>query len=117
MRSWARDGLQLTVDGRAVAPLELAASARDRRRGLLGRSGLDGALLIWPASSVHTIGMRFPLDVAFCDGSWWVVDVRRLPPGRISRLRLRDRLVVEAEAGSFATWGLAAGSRIGLRPV
>ena len=35
--------------------------------GLLGRDGIEGALLLRPARSVHTLGMRFAIDVAFCD--------------------------------------------------
>ena len=33
--------MQLVVDGRAVAPVELAVTRRTRNRGLLGRDGID----------------------------------------------------------------------------
>lgn len=40
-----------------------------RARGLLGRPRLehDEGLLIHPCRAVHTLGMRYPIDVAFLD--------------------------------------------------
>ena len=106
------DGPRLVVDGRDVAPLEPATSVRARTRGLLGRDGIDGALLLRPASSVHGIGMRFDLDVAFVDRHGVVLRVVRLRRGRATRVVLRSRAVLEAEAGAFARWGLGRGSRV-----
>ncbi|WP_161164592.1 DUF192 domain-containing protein, partial [Streptomyces sp. SID5910] len=91
-------------DGRAVVPLEVAASYRARTRGLLGRDGIDGALLLTPAGSVHTFGMRFPIDVAYLDRRLTVIAVRTMPPGRLGLPRLRARHVLEAEAGAMAGW-------------
>jgi uncharacterized protein len=102
----------LLVDGRRVGPLEVADTARRRSRGLLGRDGIDGALLLRPANQVHTFRMRFAIDVAFCDRDLVVLRVATLVPGRMSRLVLRSRAVLEAEAGSFARWDLAVGSRL-----
>ena len=65
----------LVVDGHPVAPLEIAVDRRARRRGLLGRTGIDGALLLAPASSIHTVAMRFPIDVALCTRDLRVVAV------------------------------------------
>ena len=46
--------------------------------------------MIRKARSVHTIGMRFPIDVAFCDGDLRVVAVRcRMRRYRIGLPRLR----------------------------
>ncbi len=43
----------------------------ERMRGLLGRPRLtdDEALLISPCSSIHTIGMSYPLDIAYLDNT------------------------------------------------
>ena len=38
-----------------------------RRRGLLGRDGFEGALVLAPCRHVHTARMRFAIDVALCD--------------------------------------------------
>ncbi|MFE2302049.1 DUF192 domain-containing protein [Streptomyces sp. NPDC059445] len=96
-------------------PLELAATARARRRGLLGRSGIEGALLLTPASSVHTLGMRFAIDVAYLDRSSRVLAVRTMRPGRLGLPRPRARHVLEAEAGSMERWGVRRGARITVR--
>ncbi|MEU6364511.1 DUF192 domain-containing protein [Streptomyces sp. NPDC046931] len=98
----------------APVPLEVARSARDRRRGLLGREGIEGALLLSPASAVHTLGMRFAIDVAYLDRSLRVVTVRTMPPGRIGLPRPWARHVLEAEAGAMEHWGVRRGSRIAL---
>jgi uncharacterized membrane protein (UPF0127 family) len=93
-------------------PLEVARSARSRRRGLLGRDGIEGALLLSPASSAHTLGMRFAIDVAYLDRELRVVAVRTMPPGRIGLLRLRARHVLEAEAGAMERWGIRRGAQV-----
>lgn len=96
-------------------PLEIADSAGARRRGLLGRDGVSGALLLSPASSVHTVGMRFAADVAYLDRGLRVLAVRTMRPGRIGRPRLRARHVLEAEAGAMARWGVRRGARVEVR--
>lgn len=96
-------------------PLELATTARARRRGLLGRSGIEGALLLAPANSVHTLGMRFTIDVAYLDRSSRVMAVRTMRPGRLGLPRPRARQALEAEAGSMERWGVRRGVRITVR--
>ena len=102
----------LLRDGEVLAALEIASTRGERRRGLLGRDGIEGALLLKPARSVHTIGMRFPIDVAFCDRELAVVAVRCMPRHRMSRPRLRASCVIEASAGAFERWGLRVGDRL-----
>jgi uncharacterized membrane protein (UPF0127 family) len=92
--------------------LEVAEGRRARRRGLLGRDGIDGALLLVPARSVHSVGMRFPLDVAWLDDDLTVLRTCRLPRHRLTRPVLKAHGVLEAEAGSFARWGLKVGDRL-----
>ena len=102
------------MDGRDVAPVELATTARARSKGLLGRTGLTGALWLAPARQVHTFRMRFAIDVAYVDRSGRVLVTRTLPPGRLGPWRWRSRGVLEAEAGAFERWGLDAGSAVEL---
>jgi uncharacterized protein len=102
----------LLRSGEVLASAELATSRRARRRGLLGRDGIDGALLIDPARSVHTVGMRFPIDVAYCRRTGedlLVLDVASMAPWRVGAPRLRAGCVIEAERGAFERWGLARG--------
>ncbi|MEV7418575.1 DUF192 domain-containing protein [Streptomyces sp. NPDC089919] len=108
-RKW-QDGAGTLGAPAGEVPLEVAASYRARTRGLLGRSGIEGALLLTPAGSVHTFRMRFPIDVAYLDGSLRVLAVRTMPPGRLGLPRLRSRHVLEAEAGRLTAWGLRRGT-------
>jgi hypothetical protein len=103
---------RLVVDGRAVCAVEVAGRTGGRMRGLLGRDGLEGALLLPHEPGVHTFGMRFAIDVAFLDRRSVVLEVVRMAPGRFGRPRLRARSVLEAEAGRFEAWGLVRGSRV-----
>ncbi|BCK68882.1 hypothetical protein Srufu_028350 [Streptomyces libani subsp. rufus] len=66
-------------------PVEIAASYRARSRGLLGRDGIEGALLLTPASGVHTFRMRFAIDVAYLSRDFTVLAVRTMRPGRLGR--------------------------------
>jgi uncharacterized membrane protein (UPF0127 family) len=95
--------------------VEIAAAYGTRRRGLLGRDGIDGALMLTPCGSVHTFGMRFAIDVAYLDRRMRVLRVQTLRPGRMPLPRPRARHVLEAEAGAMARWGVRAGVRIQIR--
>ncbi|MGW0464078.1 DUF192 domain-containing protein [Streptomyces sp. NPDC003027] len=111
MGSW-RDGTGTLTVPDGTVPLEIAASYRARRRGLLRRDGIRGALLITPTNSVHTFGMRFTIDVAYLDRSFRVIDVVTMRPGRLGMVRPRGRHVLEAEGGAMAAWGLRRGVRV-----
>jgi uncharacterized membrane protein (UPF0127 family) len=107
---------RLDVDGWPVpAAVELATTRRARRRGLLGRDGLDGVLVLAPCRQVHTIGMRFAIDVAFVGRDGRVRHVVTMRPGRVSRPVWRGRWVVEGPAGAFAGWGVRRGAMLVVR--
>jgi uncharacterized membrane protein (UPF0127 family) len=105
----------LVRDGDVLASAEVAASARARRRGLLGRAGIDGVLVIRPCRNVHTAGMHFPIDVAFCAADGTVLHTSTLAPWRLSRVVRGSAFVVEARAGAFDGWRLQAADRLELR--
>ena len=105
----------LVADGRVLASVEIAEAYRSRAKGLLGRNGIDGALLLRPARSVHSFGMRFPIDVAFCDADLYVLDIVVLRPHRMTLPRWRARAVIEAEAGAFDRWGVHVGDQVEVR--
>jgi uncharacterized protein len=92
-----------------LAAAEVAVSRRQRRRGLTGRGELEGVMVIRPCRQVHTIGMRFAIDVAFCDRYGFVLHTTSLPPRRLSRPVWRSYFAIEAPAGAFARWGLQLG--------
>ncbi|MBS1264490.1 MAG: hypothetical protein MAG471_00313 [Acidimicrobiaceae bacterium] len=98
-----------------MASLELAGSRSERRRGLLGRDGIDGAILLKPARLVHTIGMRFPIDVAHLDSEMRVIHTTTMDRQRIGRHIRGSRSILEAESGSFERWGLKVGDELTVR--
>jgi uncharacterized protein len=80
---------------------EIANRPWKRMRGLLGRSGLEPGqgMLFRPAGSIHTMFMRFPLDVVFCDRDLVVLGVERdLKPWRTAG-RKGAKVVIELPAG------------------
>ena len=106
----------LLREGEVLAALEIAASRKARRKGLVGRDGIDGALLLPSARmGVHSFGMRFPLDVAFCDRDMVVRRVTSMRPVRMTRPSFSAPCVIEAEAGAFARWGLNIGDELEIK--
>jgi uncharacterized protein len=68
--------------------LPIATTLISRLLGLalLRREGAGPGLLLPRSRSVHTFGMRFPLDLIFLDERQRVLEVRRdVPPGRVVR--------------------------------
>ena len=91
-------------------PVRVAERGWDRTRGLLGRPRLVGSegLLIMRCSSVHTVGMRYPIDVVFLDRDGAIARVvEHLRPMRMAMCR-----------GAASVLELAAGQakRLALRP-
>lgn len=84
-------------------------------RGLLGRDSMSGALLLRPAKSVHTIGMRFSIDIAFVSAALEVLDVVTMVPNRLGRPRWRADGIIEAPAGAFSRWGVTVGDQLEIR--
>jgi len=68
-----------------------------------------------PCRWVHTIGMRFPIDLAFLDDDGVVVKTMHMNQHRIGVPVWRANLVVEAEAGAFSRWGLRVGDVVEVR--
>ena len=64
---------------------EIAESAFERMRGLIGRDGLGSGkgMLITKCNCIHTLFMRFPIDATFFDRKGNVVkSVRGIRPWR-----------------------------------
>lgn len=104
----------LVRDGQVIASLEVAGSRAQRRRGLLGRDSVEGGFLLDPARWVHTMGMRFDIDVAFLDREGLVVAITTMKRHRVGAPRLRARSVVETRAGAFDKWGVAVGDELSI---
>jgi uncharacterized membrane protein (UPF0127 family) len=72
-----------------------------RRDGLAGLPELPADLGLWiaPCRSIHTLGMRFPLDLLWLDADDAVLAVDTDVAPRRQRTRRRARSVVEVAAG------------------
>jgi hypothetical protein len=99
--------LTVTIPEKAVtigSHIGLADSFLSRLCGLLGKSSLNpgSGILIRPSSGVHTIGMRFPIDVVALDKNLRVIRLwRRLPPYRITSVSMKTQSVLELAPGEI----------------
>jgi uncharacterized membrane protein (UPF0127 family) len=94
-----------------------ANSVLKRMVGLLNRKTLASGegLLIDRCYGIHTIGMRFPIDVLFLDKDLHVMRaVKALPPYRTCIVK-KAVYVLELPIGSIDRSGTAAGDQIQLR--
>jgi uncharacterized protein len=105
----------LLRDGEVLSSLEVAETWNSRRRGLLGRQGIEGAIILRPARAVHTVGMRFPIDVAFLDRDLKVIRIVSMPRWRVGLPVMRAHAVVEAERGAFRDWELCVGDELEIK--
>ncbi len=95
--------------GAVVVPRVASASnSFERMRGLLGRAALKAGEGFWikPCNSIHTLGMRYPIDAVFIGRDGRVLRiVRGLKPLRAATC-LRARGVLELAAGEADRLGL-----------
>jgi uncharacterized membrane protein (UPF0127 family) len=102
--------LRATAARAPFGPVRVAERGWDRTRGLLGRARIEGGegLLITRCSSVHTVGMRYAIDVVFLDRE-----------GRIARIveGLRPmRMALCLGAASVLELAEGQAARLSLRP-
>ncbi|HEY1658637.1 MAG TPA: DUF192 domain-containing protein [Candidatus Sulfotelmatobacter sp.] len=97
--------------------LKIAQTHLTRLRGLIGvapHNFRNGAgLWIRPCRGVHTLAMRFPIDVVYLDHAGTVVHLEHdLHPWRFSPIRLRAASVLELPSHTVARTGTALGDSI-----
>lgn len=94
--------------------VEVADRGATRRKGLLGRDGLAAGEGLWivPCESVHTFGMRFPIDLIYLDRNWNVKKVRSgVPPWRLSAC-LSAHSVLELLPGTIGATQTRPGDKL-----
>jgi hypothetical protein len=94
--------------------VEVADRGRKRRKGLLDREGLAAGEGMWivPCESVHTFGMRFPIDLVYLDRKLHVKKVRsNVIPWRLSAC-LSAHSVVELVSGTIHKTQTRAGDQL-----
>ena len=102
-----------------VAQVDVAAGFLGRAVGLMGRPalGLGRALYLAPCGSVHTLFMRFALDLIFVDAAYRVVRVvRDVRPWRIAMGGPGASAVFELESGWLPHGSPKPGEVLQIRP-
>ena len=104
------DGAQL------CARCAIADRPWTRLRGLLGRSDLPEGegMLFRRTGSVHTMFMRFPIDVVFLDAGLEVLSVRESVPAWRAVKQRGARVTLELAAGEAARVGIEPGITLSL---
>jgi len=101
---------------RTLASVLMVADSFSRSLiGLMGRPGLQAGHGLWivPCQSVHTLWMRFPIDVVFLDEHRKVIHlVENLKPFRISRHLSKASSVIELPVSAIRTTGTQTGDEI-----
>ena len=97
--------------------LAVADTHWTRLRGLLGLASSDFrngyGLWITPCRGIHTMGMRFPIDVVYLDHSLTVIHVERdLQPWRFAPIRMRAASVLELPCRTAGETRTVVGDRI-----
>jgi uncharacterized protein len=108
-----------THSGQPVAArVELAITRAQRRRGLLGRDGLapGSAFVLAPCRAVHTIGMRFPIDVIFVDDEGQVVKLVEQMEGWRIAMAGAATMTIELPSGTLQAIHVQVGDRLCFAP-
>lgn len=103
-----------TVLGDQIA---VADTSMTRLVGLLGKRGLDPGegLLIFPSQAIHTVAMRFAIDVVFVDRDWRVIHLSpAVAPFRVTGLHWKARSVLELPAGVIAQTSTSIGDELSI---
>ena len=100
--------------GNTVIHIRKTQSTLERTRGLLGTSELpeDEGLWITPCNSIHTFGMRYPLDIIYLDKKRQIKKIiPNIKPRRLS-LSLLASSVIELRAGTIDKLSLKKGDTL-----
>ncbi len=107
MQAWNHTRQQMLADKGTVANRPWL-----RMRGLIGRSGLGKGegLLLMGTQGIHTVGMRFAIDVLFLNADGWVIhSIHALKPFRVSPFIRNSTMVLELPAGILHETGTQVG--------
>ena len=100
--------------------IQIADTTLSRFIGLLGRRNLmpSEGLLIEPSNGVHTVGMRFPIDVLLLSRERVVLArYDSMPPFRVTRLNWKAASALELPAGLCARTGTTVGDKLTIESV
>jgi hypothetical protein len=114
-----------TGTGEAVVTVEIADSAAERERGLMGRRQLAqdaGMVFLFPQDTQDAFWMKdtlIPLSIAFYDASGRIVRIFDMVPCKKDPCPtygpdVSYRGALEVNLGAFARWGVREGDRLRL---
>jgi uncharacterized membrane protein (UPF0127 family) len=97
--------------------LALAGTHWTRLRGLLGVAAGDFStgrgLWIFPCRGVHTLAMRFPIDVVYLDRARIVIHLEtNLQPWRFAPVRIQAASVLELPVQTLTSTGTTLGDQL-----
>jgi len=97
---------------------QIADSSKTRKIGLLKHDRLEAGDGLWitPCEGVHTVGMKFPIDVLFLDKQRKVVKIRPAMPRWRMAACLWAHSVLELPSGTAAATRTARGDQLVLEP-
>jgi uncharacterized protein len=106
-----------TRDAYLATELDIASTHWSRFRGLMatdpGRFLAGQGLWIVPCHGVHTLGMRFPIDVLYLDRDKVVVHIEEdLKPWRFAPVRRKASSVLELPGKTLGATGTSVGDKI-----
>jgi uncharacterized membrane protein (UPF0127 family) len=112
-------------DGEHVVAVEIADSAAERERGLMGRTELgenDGMVFLYDTDQLGGFWMKdtlIPLSIAFYDAAGRIVRILDMGPCRRDPCPVYEpgvayRGALEVNRGAFARWDIREGDRLRL---
>jgi hypothetical protein len=113
-------GSALVIFGSDTIRAEVARTTEERQRGLMFRDAVPegtGMLFVFERPSVQSIWMKdtfVPLDAAFVDASFRIVNIESLEPEDLT-VKSSDRAVqfaLEVRQGWFAEHGVEPGQQV-----
>lgn len=108
------DNIDLKINDRHFTGMKIADNWVSRLRGLLMTKEEDlTGLLLTDCSSVHTIGMKYPIDIVFINQSRCVSKTsERVAPMRFCFGTADTKSTLELPAGSIEKFGIQIGDQI-----
>jgi|SRR5215472_13536879 uncharacterized membrane protein (UPF0127 family) len=93
---------------------DIADTSAKRRTGLLKHAGLEPGEGLWiaPCEAVHTIGMKFPIDVLFLDKKRKVLKIKQRMPRSRMAVSLFAHSVLELPSGRAEECKTVAGDQL-----
>lgn len=106
--------LQVSLQAGQALELLSTQTVLERMRGLLARPPLQRgqAMVLQDCNLVHTVGMRYPIDIVFVDRQARIASIHAAVPARRVRGCWRAVQVLELAAGEAARLGWQNGQRL-----